>query len=223
MLPVLHPGLGPRPVAAGLATGATRLTAAHAAAAQPDVATRVTDYYEDRYLELDRSGWLAVAERVADRFQSMATLTYEQLKDAADWCCRVLVFGSIATSRPLMYAAHMAYADRITIEPGKRGGKPCIRGLRITVYDVLDYLASGMTEQQIKDASATMMPPMMTEKITMIGAMMLGSPCRSRGRVVRSPIGVQTGLRHHQRKPRARPGARQYSLTGATERGRLQP
>ena len=48
-----------------------------------------------------------------------------------------------------MYAVRMAYADRITIEPGKRGGKPCIRGLRITVYDVLDYLASGMTEQQI--------------------------------------------------------------------------
>ena len=48
-----------------------------------------------------------------------------------------------------MYAVHMAYAERITIEPGKRGGKPCIRGLRITVYDVLDYLASGMTEQQI--------------------------------------------------------------------------
>ena len=37
----------------------------------------------------------------------------------------------------------------VTIEPGKRGGKPCIRGLRITVYDILDYLASGMTEQQI--------------------------------------------------------------------------
>jgi uncharacterized protein (DUF433 family) len=37
----------------------------------------------------------------------------------------------------------------ITIEPGKRGGKPCIRGLRITVYDVLEYLAAGMTEQQI--------------------------------------------------------------------------
>jgi uncharacterized protein (DUF433 family) len=37
----------------------------------------------------------------------------------------------------------------ITIEPGKRGGKPCIRGLRITVYDVLDYLASGMTPEQI--------------------------------------------------------------------------
>jgi uncharacterized protein (DUF433 family) len=38
---------------------------------------------------------------------------------------------------------------RITIEPDKRSGKPCIRGLRITVYDVLEYLASGMTEQQI--------------------------------------------------------------------------
>ncbi len=39
--------------------------------------------------------------------------------------------------------------DRITIEPGKRGGKPCIRGLRITVYDVLEYLASGMSEDEI--------------------------------------------------------------------------
>ena len=37
----------------------------------------------------------------------------------------------------------------ITIEPGKRGGKPCIRGMRITVYDVLEYLASGMTSQEI--------------------------------------------------------------------------
>jgi len=43
----------------------------------------------------------------------------------------------------------MGYRDRITIEPGKRGGKPCIRGLRITVYDVLEYLASGMSEDQI--------------------------------------------------------------------------
>jgi uncharacterized protein (DUF433 family) len=43
----------------------------------------------------------------------------------------------------------MQWRDRITIEPGKRGGKPCIRGLRITVYDVLDYLASGMTEAEI--------------------------------------------------------------------------
>jgi uncharacterized protein (DUF433 family) len=43
----------------------------------------------------------------------------------------------------------MNYKERITIEPGKRGGKPCIRGLRITVYDVLDYLASGMTTAEI--------------------------------------------------------------------------
>ncbi|MCI0439295.1 MAG: DUF433 domain-containing protein [Chloroflexi bacterium] len=43
----------------------------------------------------------------------------------------------------------MDYRAIITIEPGKRGGKPCIRGLRITVYDVLDYLASGMTEDEI--------------------------------------------------------------------------
>ena len=43
----------------------------------------------------------------------------------------------------------MNYEHIITIEPGKRGGKPCIRGLRITVYDVLDYLAGGMTEQEI--------------------------------------------------------------------------
>ena len=43
----------------------------------------------------------------------------------------------------------MDYRERITIEAGKRGGKPCIRGLRITVADVLDYLASGMTEDEI--------------------------------------------------------------------------
>jgi uncharacterized protein (DUF433 family) len=43
----------------------------------------------------------------------------------------------------------MKYQDIITIEPGKRGGKPCIRGLRITVYDVLEYLAAGMTAEEI--------------------------------------------------------------------------
>lgn len=45
----------------------------------------------------------------------------------------------------------MNYQGIITIEPGKRGGKPCIRNMRITVYDVLDYLASGMTQEQILD------------------------------------------------------------------------
>jgi uncharacterized protein (DUF433 family) len=43
----------------------------------------------------------------------------------------------------------MDYSKIITIEPGKMGGKPCIRGLRMTVYDVLDYLASGMSEEEI--------------------------------------------------------------------------
>ena len=43
----------------------------------------------------------------------------------------------------------MDYRKLITIESGKRGGKPCIRGLRITVYDVLEYLASGMSEDEI--------------------------------------------------------------------------
>ncbi len=41
------------------------------------------------------------------------------------------------------------YSHRITLEPGKRGGKPCIRNLRITVYDVLDWLAQGMSEDDI--------------------------------------------------------------------------
>jgi uncharacterized protein (DUF433 family) len=45
----------------------------------------------------------------------------------------------------------VTYGGIITIEPGKRGGKPCIRGMRITVYDVLSYLASGMTHQEILD------------------------------------------------------------------------
>lgn len=43
----------------------------------------------------------------------------------------------------------MDYTNIITIEPGKRGGKPCIRGLRITVYDVLEWLAAGMSEDEI--------------------------------------------------------------------------
>lgn len=43
----------------------------------------------------------------------------------------------------------MDYRSRITVEPGKRSGKPCIRGLRITVYDVLDMLANGMSADDI--------------------------------------------------------------------------
>lgn len=43
----------------------------------------------------------------------------------------------------------MDYSKIITIEPGKRSGKPCIRGLRITVQDILEYLAGGMSEDEI--------------------------------------------------------------------------
>ena len=43
------------------------------------------------------------------------------------------------------------WRTRITMEPGKRAGRPCIRGMRMTVYDVLSYLASGMTTTDILD------------------------------------------------------------------------
>ena len=49
-------------------------------------------------------------------------------------------------------------ASRITIEPGKRTGQPCVRGLRITVWDVLTWLAGGMTEQQILDDYPELQP-----------------------------------------------------------------
>ncbi len=45
----------------------------------------------------------------------------------------------------------MDYKIRITLEAGKRGGKPCIRAMRITVYDVLDMLAQGMSHHEIMD------------------------------------------------------------------------
>ena len=43
------------------------------------------------------------------------------------------------------------FMDRITLEPGKRGGRPCIRGLRISVYDVLSMLSGGMSQQEVLD------------------------------------------------------------------------
>ncbi len=48
-----------------------------------------------------------------------------------------------------IYNVIMNYKDIITIEPDKCGGKPCIRGMRITVYDVLSYLAAGMSQDEI--------------------------------------------------------------------------
>ena len=53
----------------------------------------------------------------------------------------------LATARPII--GGMGYRDRIVIDPEVRFGKPCVRGTRITVGDVLSYLASGMSEQEI--------------------------------------------------------------------------
>ena len=52
----------------------------------------------------------------------------------------------------------MTSQDRIALEPGQRGGKPCIRGMRITVDDVLEYLASGLSAQAIMDAFPDLTP-----------------------------------------------------------------
>jgi uncharacterized protein (DUF433 family) len=56
----------------------------------------------------------------------------------------------------------MSYQNIITIEPGKRGGKPCIRRMRITVYDVLGWLAVGMSQAEIIDD----FPELTTDDIT---------------------------------------------------------
>jgi uncharacterized protein (DUF433 family) len=53
--------------------------------------------------------------------------------------------------QPLSRCYSATVDSRITIEPGKRSGQPCIRGLRITVWDILNWLAAGMTEQEIID------------------------------------------------------------------------
>ena len=56
-----------------------------------------------------------------------------------------------AKSSPTSYNHAVDYRSIITIEPGKRGGKPCIRGMRITVGDVLGWLAAGMSSREIQD------------------------------------------------------------------------
>ena len=67
-----------------LANGGCRLAAPDVDAVRPGVVARVTDYYHDRFLELDESGWLAAALQVGARFRSAPMLTYEALKAAVD-------------------------------------------------------------------------------------------------------------------------------------------
>jgi len=56
------------------------------------------------------------------------------------------------------YKNPMDYKNRITVEPGKRGGKPCIRGLRITVYDILEQLAAGSSTEDILEDFPELQP-----------------------------------------------------------------
>ena len=56
----------------------------------------------------------------------------------------------LADSHMPSYPSHMDHSKIITIEAGKRSGKPCVRGMRISVSDVLSYLASGMSEEEIQ-------------------------------------------------------------------------
>ena len=62
------------------------------------------------------------------------------------------LFGTATGTQILLrFVMNDQWRSRITVEPGKRGGRPCIRGMRITVYDVLSYLAAGMTAVEILD------------------------------------------------------------------------
>jgi uncharacterized protein (DUF433 family) len=70
--------------------------------------------------------------------------------DGFDWNVRgVIRIWQDFQADPTILCMASELLSRITVEPGKRSGKPCVRGLRITVSDVLEYLASGMTEAEI--------------------------------------------------------------------------
>ncbi len=125
-----------------LVTGATRLNAADAAAARTDVAARVIDYYEDRYLELDQSGWLAVAERVASRFRSLPTLTYEELKAA-------IAAGLAANADPAQVHAALNALQRLGFVWRPPGQLPPVRyepGIPSFMAHVLDHAAPALSD-----------------------------------------------------------------------------
>ena len=119
------------------------------------------DRFRLRRLQLNGNGRgrRLVAERCAQRkrpnmLRGIARITAATQVSLAGRCAfsSTLPAGSatcLAAIVEQQYASPMDYRERITIEPGKRGGKPCLRGLRITAYDVLDYLAGGMSEDEI--------------------------------------------------------------------------
>jgi len=116
---------------------------------------------ENVYVDLDKDGNLvSMTIEHAGAVARLPHVRVEEIDASAPERCslQTLAFGGTPSAgsasclaavveRP--YASPMDYRERITIEPGKRGGKPCLRGLRITVYDVLDYLAGGMSEDEI--------------------------------------------------------------------------
>ena len=65
---------------------------------------------------------------------------------------------ALAAGQAERYSGPMGFEDYITVTPGVRSGKPCIRGTRITVYDILEYLAGGMTEDQILEDFPSLRP-----------------------------------------------------------------
>jgi len=108
----------------------------------------------ERVPSRDLEGVLALggATRVSDKqkraLEASANVLLLERYAAASGAGHAL-FQPLVASLLEEYAGSMDYSKIITIEPGQRSGKPCIRGMRITVSDVLEYLASGMTEEQI--------------------------------------------------------------------------
>ena len=88
---------------------------------------------------------LAVGPRVLpNHIYKKFLLKYGSVSENDFLCCLLEIF-----KRKVYVINMMDYSKYITIDPSKRGGKPCIRGMRIAVSDVLEYLASGMTEKEI--------------------------------------------------------------------------
>lgn len=105
-------------------------------------------------MDTDRSG--DSGERRFDPEQGLAALRRGVKKALAANAARRAEIESnqptaVPTGSPSMelYTERVDYRSIITMEPGKRSGKPCIRGMRVTVSDVLDYLAAGLTPQEI--------------------------------------------------------------------------
>lgn len=86
----------------------------------------------------------------ADWIPAYAGMTVmEQTDKESPNCAAAGLLGGFTIPGSKSDVRRIDYQKYITIEPGKRGGKPCIRGMRITVYEALDYLASGMTEAEV--------------------------------------------------------------------------